>query len=190
VLGEQPLQEFADGQIRRRPDQSQQIVAVRIIHEIPEAQAPAFRARLSNLKRLAIVKSSGARGKRLPYGADDIYLLAFAVELAEFNIEPNAIKRIVSEWREGILGAFEQTKQDAADAEHLWLLFQADFISPRPSIDEPREPIRRLQKRRESEMVPRQIMHWLGPRFGAINISLLRARLDEAWLNSGRGLAA
>jgi hypothetical protein len=153
--------------------------ALGIIHEIPEVQAPAFRARLSNLKRLGIVKSSGGRGKRLLYGTDDVYLLAFAVELAQFNIEPNAIKRIVSDWREGILGAFEQTKKDSANAEHLWLLFPADFIASPPSIDESHEPMRWLQKRRESEMVPRQIMQWLGPRFGAINISLLRARLDR-----------
>src|SRR5690242_8776890 len=71
------------------------------MHGISEEVRPrAFRARLQNLQRLGLPfgKKPG-RGKKIDYTAEDVFQLAFCLELAQFGFDPSyAVDIIENYW--------------------------------------------------------------------------------------------
>jgi hypothetical protein len=149
--------------------------ALAVIHDIPPGAEISFRGRINTLKAQGVVRSSGGRGKRLDYDIEDVWILAFCLELHEFEIGPAVTKRIVEFWRPELLKSFRNALRGRED---LWVVFKADMLQA-PSKDG-EDPMRWIQAKRESDCVPKKLMGWLGPRFGLINLSLLRRQLDAA----------
>jgi len=69
--------------------------ALAIVHLVPSQAMGAFRGRLQHFQRLGMVPSSPGRGRRISYEKADVCLWAFALELAEFGMDPTLIKRVL-----------------------------------------------------------------------------------------------
>lgn len=145
------------------------------IHNIPEDRFPAFRARLQNFKRLNVVPSSGGRGRRLAYSRDTIYLLAFAVELAQFGVEPATIKKMIDVYSAPIINSFEYAGRSTED---IYLLFSPNVVTNPPERAE--NSVWLLHQYGESLISASAIKSLLGRRAGLVNISEARRALDRA----------
>jgi hypothetical protein len=65
------------------------------VHLIPEATMGLFRGRLQHLQRLGMVPASPGRGRKISYEKSDVFLWAFALEIAEFGIDPKVFRKMV-----------------------------------------------------------------------------------------------
>jgi hypothetical protein len=65
------------------------------VHFIPEDAMGAFRGRLQHFQRLGMVPSTPGRGRKISYQKADVFFWAFALELAEFGMDPKVIKQIL-----------------------------------------------------------------------------------------------
>jgi hypothetical protein len=63
-------------------------------------QEKAFRARLKHLQRLGLpIEENKRDGRRIKYGPNEVYQLAFALELSECGLDPKVIVGIItSQW--------------------------------------------------------------------------------------------
>jgi hypothetical protein len=66
------------------------------MHGIDERSAGAFRGRIKNFQRLGIVPSSPGKGKKIVYSFADTVRWGLCLELSEFGMAPEYIKRIVA----------------------------------------------------------------------------------------------
>lgn len=85
------------------------------INHVPEASLGAFRGRISNLKRIGLVASSGGRGKKILYDMTDVWKLAFYIELTQSGIDPTAMKDYFSNATADIITAFNRVYLADAD---------------------------------------------------------------------------
>jgi hypothetical protein len=70
------------------------------VFDAEDAQRGAFRGRLKHFRKLGIPAKNPGKGSRLEYSASDLFQLLVALELSEFNIDPNLIVKIVQDhWR-------------------------------------------------------------------------------------------
>jgi hypothetical protein len=78
------------------------------------AQKGPLRGRLQNLRRLRLPLGEDlhqGRGRHAAYAIPDLWQLGFALELAEFGIDPSLIATIIQQnWAEDILPAFERAE--------------------------------------------------------------------------------
>ncbi|CAJ0849037.1 hypothetical protein AMST5_00065 [freshwater sediment metagenome] len=146
------------------------------VHGVTEDGRMAFRGRLNFLKKLGAIRSSGGRGLHLAYTMDDVWTLALALELLEFGLSPADVRRTVEAWRANVLHAFNTALDGTED---LFIAFRADWLAL-PSTDKGDSPLRWMQARRESQCDPRDMMAWLGPRFGLFNVSVIRRKTEAA----------
>ena len=65
------------------------------VFDAEDAQRGAFRGRLKHFRKLGIPAKNPGKGSRLQYSASDLFQLLVALELSEFNIDPNLIVKIV-----------------------------------------------------------------------------------------------
>ncbi len=70
--------------------------ALASMHNVNEKSAGAFHARINRFQKLGIVPVSPGKGQKIAYDARLIIIWAFALELSQFRITPEFIKRIVS----------------------------------------------------------------------------------------------
>lgn len=87
------------------------------VHGIPTDAIGAFRARIKHFQKIGIVPSSPGKGRRIDYSLRDIFLWGFALELAEFGIDPVVIKKSLFSDRPDLLevlfDAFDQSQGQA-----------------------------------------------------------------------------
>jgi hypothetical protein len=69
------------------------------VFDAEDAQRGAFRGRLKHFRKLGIPAKNPGKGSRLQYSASDLFQLLVALELSEFNIDPNLIVKIVQDRR-------------------------------------------------------------------------------------------
>jgi hypothetical protein len=78
------------------------------------AQKGALRGRLQNLRRLRLPLGEDlhqGRGRHAAYQVGDLWQLGFALELAEFGIDPSLIAAIIRQhWDKTVLPAFERAE--------------------------------------------------------------------------------
>ena len=94
------------------------------VFDAEDAQRGAFRGRLKHFRKLGIPAKNPGKGSRLQYSASDLFQLLVALELSEFNIDPNLIVKIVQDhWmgRKGFYAAI-QNAQWRSNEECLALL--------------------------------------------------------------------
>jgi hypothetical protein len=65
------------------------------VHFVPEDAMGAFRGRLQHFQRLGMVPSTPGRGRKISYERAAVFFWAFALELAEFGMDPKVIKHIL-----------------------------------------------------------------------------------------------
>ena len=148
------------------------------IHHVPEDRRLAFKARLGNLKRLGAVPSSGGRGRKLTYSIEDAYLLAFAVELGQFGVDPAWIKLIIEGKKERIIEAFRRVGTHyieylaklapeflAASPDKSYALGALELVFFLPGQDDPKAE---------------SLTKWIGSRAAIINIGSLKQEIDAA----------
>jgi hypothetical protein len=82
------------------------------VHLVDASAIGAFRGRINNLKRLGIVPSSGGRGKKISYEIQDVWRLAFFLELAQFGIDPAIMKSFFESCVPKIIRAFGDAGND------------------------------------------------------------------------------
>lgn len=83
------------------------------VFDAEDAQRGAFRGRLKHFRKLGIPAKNPGKGSRLQYSASDLFQLLIALELSEFNIDPNLIVKIVQEhWtgRKGFYAAIQNAQ--------------------------------------------------------------------------------
>ena len=83
------------------------------IFDAEDAQRGAFRGRLKHFRKLGIPGKNPGKGSRLQYSASDLFQLLVALELSEFNIDPNLIVKIVRDhWmgRKGFYAAIQNAQ--------------------------------------------------------------------------------
>jgi hypothetical protein len=151
----------------------------------------AFRGRLQNFQRFGIpLGKSPGKGKKIDYKKDDVFQLAFCLEMAEFGVDPalitNAIKHY---WKDELSDIFvEQAapgkiKDDVAPGQIKYdVLF---CFSPRVMsagwgiIADPAEPSLHFWTS-STERIGKQIefeKHGYMGRFGVINASMLHRKI-------------
>jgi hypothetical protein len=77
--------------------------ALAFMHGIDRTTMGAFEARIRHFQRLGIAPSSPGKGKRIQYDFSAALVWAFCLELAEFGIAPEIIKKIVDVRGESII---------------------------------------------------------------------------------------
>lgn len=83
------------------------------VFDAEDAQRGAFRGRLKHFRKLGIPAKNPGKGSRLQYSASDLFQLLIALELSEFNIDPNLIVKILQEhWtgRKGFYAAIQNAQ--------------------------------------------------------------------------------
>ena len=83
------------------------------VFDAEDAQRGAFRGRLKHFRKLGIPAKNPGKGSRLQYSASDLFQLLVALELSEFNIDPNLIVKIVQgHWmgRKGFYAAIQHAQ--------------------------------------------------------------------------------
>ena len=76
------------------------------VFDAEDAQRGAFRGRLKHFRKLGIPEENPGKGSRLQYSESDLFRLLVALELSEFNIDPNLIVRIVHDHWKGRKGFY------------------------------------------------------------------------------------
>jgi hypothetical protein len=76
------------------------------VFDAEDAQRGAFRGRLKHFRKLGIPAKNPGKGSRLQYSASDLFQLLIALELSEFNIDPNLIVKIVQDHWKGKKGFY------------------------------------------------------------------------------------
>jgi hypothetical protein len=76
------------------------------VFDAEDAQRGAFRGRLKHFRKLGIPAENPGKGSRLQYSASDLFQLLVALELSEFNIDPNLIVKIVQDHWKGRKGFY------------------------------------------------------------------------------------
>jgi hypothetical protein len=76
------------------------------VFDAEDAQRGAFRGRLKHFRKLGIPAENPGKGSRLQYSASDLFQLLIALELAEFNIDPTLIVKIVQDHWTGKKGFY------------------------------------------------------------------------------------
>jgi hypothetical protein len=76
------------------------------VFDAEDAQRGAFRGRLKHFRKLGIPAENPGKGSRLQYSASDLFQLLIALELSEFNIDPNLIVKIVQDHWKGRKGFY------------------------------------------------------------------------------------
>lgn len=68
-------------------------------HADAEAQRGAMRGRIKHFQRLGVpLGNQPGRGKRIEYGLAEIFQFTFCLELAEFGMDPTAIKQLLERY--------------------------------------------------------------------------------------------
>jgi len=96
----------------------------------PEVQRGAFRGRLKHFQRLGLpLGERPGKGSRINYDAQQIWQLAFALELSECGIDPTKIAQIIRElWKDFISVRVDEAIERFGSRDEL-VEFYVSFMS-------------------------------------------------------------
>jgi hypothetical protein len=160
------------------------------VHQISEEAMGLFRGRLQHLQRLGMVPSRPGRGSKISYEKADVFLWAFALEFAEFGIDPKVLKRMVDMcWRDVQPYLLKEVKPDryfffspSLIGKDFPKSFQQTVNNPRgaPCSFVPRviSSLSELDKLAINSL-SRQYVDRCLSRYGMINLSRLRREVER-----------
>jgi hypothetical protein len=99
------------------------------VFDAEDAQRGAFRGRLKHFRKLGIPAENPGKGSRLQYSASDLYQLLVALELSEFNIDPNLIVKIVQDHWKGKKGFYAAIQNAERSNEDCLAFLSVRFMS-------------------------------------------------------------
>ena len=96
----------------------------------PEVQRAAFRGRLKHLQRLGLpLGTKPGKGSKIDYDSQQIWQLAFALELSEFGLDPTKIAKIIKEfWSQFISIRIDEAIEKFGERDEL-IEFYVSFMS-------------------------------------------------------------
>jgi len=145
----------------------------------------AFRARLQNFQRFGIpLGKRPGRGKKINYEKDDVFQLAFCLEMAEFGIDPALIANLVKYyWKDDLSKIFveQAALADPTNPKRdLWFCFSPNVMSIGWGINaDPAKPSLHFWSS-WPEIIEKQIIfekHGYVGRFAVINASILYRKI-------------
>lgn len=107
-----------------------EIILAALHGAVGKAQRGAFRSRLKNLKKLGIPRGvSPGKGAKVQYRDRHLYEWAFALELAEFGIDPTVIVKLMERaWDDEILPRFHTARhQINGKGEDIYLVLRPNL---------------------------------------------------------------
>jgi hypothetical protein len=158
------------------------------VHQIPTNAKGAFRAQIKHFQKIRIVTSSPGKGRRIEYSVHDVLLWGFALELAQFGIDPADVKRIIfSRELDALFAIFDQKpERDIFFFFHPTLLSTGFPDDARRSIDNPwGAPNYLLGLFAPASYLPEldtrdPAAGAFNARLGVINVSRMRRRIEMA----------
>lgn len=142
----------------------------------------AFRARLQNFQRFGIpLGKRPGRGKKIDYKKDDVFQLAFCLEMAEFGVDPALITNLLKYyWKDDLSEIFVEQAAPEKRKDAVLFCFSARVISD--SWDVGADPIKPSLHFWTSwpDALGKQIKlekHGYKGRFGVINASWLHREI-------------
>jgi len=152
------------------------------LHGVGPEGEQAFLGRCRHFKQIGIVRGSGGRGKRLSYGLRDVEILAFALELSAYKVDPSIIAKFIDTYRPGIHQTFDRVRHEMRREKNekkqvIYLAFVANFWKSPDGVPT------WLQMYTLDELMAGldsgKFRFWLGHRVGLIDVSYLWYKLRE-----------
>jgi hypothetical protein len=147
------------------------------LHRVDDRALGAFRGRIKHFQRLGIVPSSPGRGKKISYDIDHVILWAFCLELSQFGIDPNIIKRFIAVLGFAIIADFEKASHPTGD---LYFAFYPNIMSNWFEKDEGLFGTIKTDCFCASELSASKIEAEFDRRVCLINLTKLKKELDAA----------
>lgn len=149
------------------------------INGINQSSHLAFRGRINNLKRLGVIPSSGGRGKKLQYKIEDVWFLAFCLELAQFGVDPADIQQIANVWKKDVIQKFTSIARTGDNVDH-YAVFELGFMFADMDRSEAVARFHWMPVYPDDRADRDTLRHYLGRRAAVINLTTLKRAIDES----------
>jgi hypothetical protein len=136
----------------------------------------ALRGRLKSFQRAGLTPQKPGRGKVIKYTIYDVYDWAWALALADFGLDPQAIFSLVQKgyFKADYLGVIEKIKDDN------WFFAALPYVLKASELSEHKISVRFVMIK-GSELSAKKILE-LGGRLALIDMTGLKKSVDEALL--------
>jgi hypothetical protein len=137
---------------------------------------PALRGRLKSFQRAGLTPQKPGRGKVIKYTIDDVYDWAWALALADFGLDPQAICSLVQNgsFKANYLGVIEEFRDDN------WFFAAFPYVLKASELSEHKVFVPFVMIK-GSELSAKKILG-LGGRLALIDMTGLKKSVDEALL--------
>ena len=142
----------------------------------------AFRGRLQNIQRFGIpLGKNPGKGKKIDYTKDDVFQLAFCLEMAEFDVDPALIANVIRNyWAKELSDIFVEQASPGKTKDDILVCFSPNIMSGAWGINaDPTKPTLNFWLS-SAKSIGKQIeleKHGYAGRFGVINISELHRKI-------------
>jgi hypothetical protein len=144
----------------------------------------AFRGRLQNFQRFGIpLDKNPGRGKKIDYKKDDVFQLAFCLEMAEFGVDPTLIANVMKYyWKDELFEVLVEKAAPGKTKDDVLFCFSANVMSGSWGINADAEKPSLHFWTSSPHLIGQQIRwekHGYKGRFGVINASELHRKIIQ-----------